>query len=401
MAVQGAYRSIFAVRRSAAASRGRLQQLANAAALSLVSASLALTACSRGDGSWQGGHGGPVPVTVASVVEQTVAEQLHAIGSVQPYSTVAIKARVGGQLTSVSFSEGQAVKQGDVLFTIDARPFQADLQQAQANLVRDQAKARQAEQEDRRWDYMAKRGLASPERYEQAQADAQALRAAVDADKAALQSARLNVEYCTIRSPIDGRTGSLILHRGNLVKANADQPLVVVNQLRPVYVDFSVPEKELTEIRRQMAIGALPVQATIPAPQAHPVSGVINFIDNEVDRSTGTIRLKGLFENRDERLWPGQFVDVTLTLAERPHSLLVPSHAVQTGQEGQYVYVVGLGTTAELRPVVVGDVTDGKTIVERGLKRGETVVTDGQLRLFPGAKVQIKGGLDGKRPSAS
>lgn len=342
-----------------------------------------------------------MPVTVAPVVEQTVAKQLNAIGSVRPYSTVSIKARVGGQITSVNFSEGQAVRQGEVLFTIDPRPFEADLEQARANLARDQAKARQAEEEDRRWAYMAKQGLASPERYEQVHADAAALRAAVEADQAALQSARLNLEYCTIRSPIDGRTGSLILHRGDLIKANDDRSLVVINQLHPVNVDFSVPEKYLAEIRRQMATGKLPVQAIVPGQEARTAIGVISFVDNEVDRTTGTIRLKGLFENRDERLWPGQFVDVTLTLAQRPHALLVPSHAVQTGQHGQYVYVVGPGMKAEPRPVVIGDARDGKTIVERGLKRGETVVTDGQLRLVPGARVQIKRGLDGSSNGAS
>jgi multidrug efflux system membrane fusion protein len=240
-------------------------------------------------------------------------------------------------------------------------------------------------------------GVGSREQSDQAHATAQALRATVMADQAAEQTAMLNLEYTEIRSPIDGRTGNLMLHPGNLVKGNdSSSAIVVINQIKPIYVDFSVPEKDLDEVRRymnghQLAVEARPRSREI---QAAPESGTLSFIDNAVNANTGTFELKGLFANQTERLWPGQFVDVILTLSEMPDTILVPSQAVQTGQDGSFVFVVGQDMSAKARPVVVGDSLEGQTVIKSGLKAGETVVTDGQLRLFPGAKVKVKSGLD-------
>jgi membrane fusion protein, multidrug efflux system len=337
-----------------------------------------------------------VPVTVASAVQEPVAHELHEIGTVEAYSTVNVKAQITGQVISVHFREGQDVKKGDLLFTIDPRPFKAELDRARANLASDEAKLKQAEDEERRWAELLKEGIGSQEQYDSTHATAGALRAAVDADKAAVRTAQLNLGYCTIASPIDGRTGTLVLHAGNIVKANDDKPMVTINQVRPVYVDFSVPEKDLGEIRRQMGSHRLEVDVTLPGQKQSPVRGDLSFIDNTVNTTTGTIALKGLFHNQDERLWPGQFVDVSLKLGELPNAVLVPSQAVQMGQEGTYLFVVGHDMKAEIRKVVTGESFGDKIVIERGLKAGETVVTDGQLRLFPGAKVKVKQSRDGR-----
>ena len=235
--------------------------------------------------------------------------------------------------------------------------------------------------------------MGSRQQYDQALATSDALKASVAADAATVQSAQLSLAYTSIRSPIDGRTGGLIVHAGNLVKANADTFMVVINQIQPVYVDFSLPEQSLAEVRRYMAERKLAVEVAIPGEQGDAEHGELSFVDNSVDAKTGTIELKGLFANDTERLWPGQFVDATLVLDERPNTILIPSQAVQTGQEGSYVYVVDSGMKVETRPIVIGDAMDGETVIERGLKAGETVVTDGQLRLLPGSKVTIKSGL--------
>ncbi len=352
-----------------------------------------LAGCSHGE---SGGYGAfskeAVPVVAAIAVQEPVATELREIGSVEAYATVSIKSKVEGELTEVHFAEGQDVKAGDALFTIDPRPFQAELDRAKANLDSDLAKVKQARAEERRWSYMLQRGIASAERYDQARADADSLEAAVEADKAALRTAQLNLDYCTISSPIDGRTGVLVLHRGNLVKADADTALVVINQLKPIYVDFSVPEKELATIRAHAETGELQVVAQVPG-LSEPERGVLSFIDNQVDKTTGTIQLKGKFTNQDLRLWPGQFVSVALRLGERLDAILVPSQAVETGQDGQYLYVVKSDLKVEMRKVVAGDAIDGKTVIERGLKPGERVVTDGQLRLIPGVTVRLRPAL--------
>jgi multidrug efflux system membrane fusion protein len=333
---------------------------------------------------------GPVvPVTVAQVALKTVPVEVHAIGNVEAYSTVSVKAQVEGVIEKAYFKEGQDVKEGDLLFTIDARPFKATLQQAEANLARDQAQLENANAQSERYEKLYADGIVSKEQYDTFRTNADALAAAVRADQAAIEKAKIDLDYCTIRSPMEGRTGSLLVHPGNLVKSN-DTVLVVINQISPIYVSFSVPEQNLAEVRRHMAAGGLPVNATIPDDTQRPSEGTLTFIDNSVDTSTGTIRLKGTFLNRDHRLWPGQFVNAALRLSTQANAVVVPNQAVQTGQNGYFAYVVKSDMSAELRPIVPGNQVGGETVIEKGLQPGDTVVTDGQLMLFPGAKVEVK-----------
>ncbi len=354
--------------------------------------------CSKSGPDAGGGFmSGPVPVLIAQAVRKTVPIQLHAIGTVEAYSTVSVRSQIDGKIAEIHFHEGEDVKKGDLLVTIDPRPLEAVLHQAQANLARDRAQLAQAVNDEKRYGYLLEQGVGSREQYDQAHATAQALRATAMADQAAEQTAKINLEYTEIRSPIDGRTGNLMLHPGNLVKANdSASAIVVINQIKPIYVDFNVPEKDLDEVRRdmtghQLAVLVRPRSREL---QAASESGTLSFIDNAVNANTGTFELKGLFANETERLWPGQFVNVTLTLCELPDTILVPSQAVQTGQDGSFVFVVERDMSAKAHPVVVGDSLEGQTVIKSGLKGGETVVTDGQLRLFPGAKVKIKSGLD-------
>ncbi len=337
----------------------------------------------------------PVPVLVARVVEKTVPVEVRAIGTVEAYSTVSIKSQVSGEVTQVHFREGQDVRKGQLLFTIDRRPFDAALHQAEANLARDQAQEALAEVQARRYNRLFQEGVSAKEQADQMQANAEALKAAVLADKAAVEYAKLQLAYCFIYSPIDGRTGSLMVHVGNLVKANDVPVLVVINQITPIYVDFSPPEDVLPQVKRYMTLGRLRVEAFSPDEPRHRDAGYLSFVDNAVDNTTGTVRLKGTFENTDYRLWPGEFVNVVLTLAEQPNALLVPSQAVQTGQGGQFVFVVKSDQTVESRPVVVSRILEGNAIVDRGVSLGEVVVTDGQLGLVSGARVQIKTGSQG------
>jgi multidrug efflux system membrane fusion protein len=351
-----------------------------------------LTGCS-GNGA-AGKSGQPalsmtVPVTVGSVVRRTVPVDLTAIGNVEAYSTVSIKSQVEGQLQRVYFQEGQDVKKGDLLFTIDSRPFQAALKQAEANLAKDTAQASHTRLDSERYLKLSQDGIASREQYDEARTNAEALEASVRADKAAVENAEVQLGYCTIRSPLDGRTGTLIVHPGNVVKAN-DLTLVVINQIRPVYVSFSVPERYLAQIKAHMVSRVLAVKATIPGDEARPLEGTLTFVDNAVDSVTGTLHLKGTFANSERRLWPGQFVNVVLTLGEQTRAVVVPNQALQTGQQGQYVFVVKPDLSVDLRPVVAGMTAGGDTVIEKGLQPGDRVVTDGQLLLSPGAKVEIK-----------
>jgi membrane fusion protein, multidrug efflux system len=361
--------------------------------LACAAAIVAAAGCSHGSGDQSYEGHDAVPVLVAKAVQKTIAVKAHAIGRVEAYSTVDVKSQINGEVTEVHFRQGQDVKKGDVLFTIDPRPFEAALHQAEANLAKDRAQEQQALADEQRYSFLLKQGVGSQQQYDQAHANAEALRATVAADAAEVQTAKLNLAYTVITSPIDGRTGDLLLHQGNLVKANADTGMVVINQIKPVYVDFSLPEQQLAEVRSAMSERKLEVQVSIPGQQGPLESGELAFIDNTVDPKTGTIELKGLFTNDGERLWPGQFVDATLILSERPNAILVPSQAVQTGQDGSYVFVVDRGMKVATRPIVVGTSSDGETVIERGLKAGDTVVTDGQLRLVPGARVTIKHGL--------
>jgi multidrug efflux system membrane fusion protein len=326
---------------------------------------------------------------VADVRQKTVPVEVHAIGNVEAYSTVSVKSQVEGIIEGVHFTEGQDVRQGDLLFTIDFRPFETALRQAEANLARDIALEKNAQAQAERYTKLFEAGIVSQEQYDQFRTSAESYEAAVRADKAAVERAKLELGYCTIRSPLAGRTGRLIVHQGNLVKANADTPLVVINQISPIYVNFSVPEENLSTIRKYGAAGKLRVEAAAPdVPQ--PAEGLLTFVDNTVDNTTGTVKLKGTFENRDRRLWPGQFVNVKLKLTTQPNAIVVPSQAVQSGQAGQYVFVVKPDLTAESRLVIVSRSVDGESVVEKGLQPDERVVVDGQLRLAPGMKVEIK-----------
>jgi multidrug efflux system membrane fusion protein len=332
---------------------------------------------------------GSIPVIVGTAIQKTVPVQLRAIGNVQAYSTVTVKSKVGGELVRVHFTEGQDVRKGDVLFTIDPRPYEAALKQAEANLERDLAQAKHAREDARRYESLIQKGVVPQQQYDKFRTDADALEATVLADRAAVENAKIQLGYCSIHSPIDGRTGSIIVHQGNHIKAE-DINLVVINQIIPIDVTFSVPEQYLSEIKKFMASGKLQVEALVPMNEEKPERGVITFIDNAVDTTTGTIRLKGTFANREKKLWPGQFVNVMLILTTEPNAIVVPSEAIQTGQQGQYVFVVKQDLTVESRPVVTGRTVDTETVVHKGLNRDEKVVTDGQLLLYPGARVEIK-----------
>lgn len=337
----------------------------------------------------------PVPVRVAKVAQQTVPVSVAAIGNVEAYSTVSIKAQVSGQLNTVLFRQGQDVKKDNVLFEIDRRPFEAALAQAEGNLARDRAQAQNAKVQAERYAKLFAEGVAPREQYDSMTANAQALEAAVRADEAAVEKARLDLQYCTIRSPIDARTGDLMVYPGNLVKANDVPILVVLNQITPIYVNFAVPEQYLADVKKYMTRGRLKVGAMIPDDPQHPEQGTLTFVDNTVDATTGTIKLKATFTNLQRRLWPGQFVNVTLILTEQPNAVVVPAPALQTGQSGTFVFVVKTDQTVESRSVTPGRTVQGLTIIEKGLAPGEVVVTDGQLRLVPGAKIQVKDGPAG------
>ena len=330
-----------------------------------------------------------VPVTVESVIQQAVPVQIHGIGNVEAYSSVSIKSRVSGELTRVYFREGQDINKGDMLFTIDSAPFKTALESAQANLAKDTALAKKAEEDVRRYTELYRDELVSRSQYEQIFSTAEALKATIEGDKAAVENARLQLNYCSISAPISGRTGSLLVNEGSLIKANDDKPMVVINQMQPIYVSFSIPEKNLPEIKKYMAGGKLKVEAFISDEDKNPEEGALTFIDNTVDVATGTIKLKATFGNKGKRLWPGQFVNLIITLATQPEAIVVPSQAVQTGQQGQFVFVIK-DNAAELRPVTAGIKYEDLTVIEKGLAPGEQVVTDGQMRLMPGAKVEIK-----------
>ncbi|MCX5918227.1 MAG: efflux RND transporter periplasmic adaptor subunit [Deltaproteobacteria bacterium] len=392
---------------------------------------------------------------MATVIQKDIPVQLRVIGKVEAYSGVSIRALVEGELWKVYFKEGQDVQKDNLLLSIDPRPFEAALRKAEANLERDQAlvqqaeanltrdlaqvtqaeanlaknlaQAKNAEEQAKRYAFLAEKGYVAKEQYDQVRTNSESFAAMVQADKAAIENAqatlradhaalenaravvrgsraavetaRIQLGYCSIRAPISGRTGSLLVQQGNIIKAN-DLPIVLINQITPIYVTFAVPEQNLPEIKKHMMAGALKTEAVIPGDEKPPEQGILTFVDNAVDTATGTIKLKGTFGNQEKRLWPGQFVDVILTLTTRPNAILVPSQAIQTGQEGPYVFVVKPDLTVESRPVAVDRSLDDLTVVAKGLQPGETVVTIGQLRLVAGGKVEIKkdSGERGKLP---
>jgi membrane fusion protein, multidrug efflux system len=335
-----------------------------------------------------------VPVTVAKAVQKTVPINLTAIGTAEAFSTVSIKSQVNAILEQVHFKQGDFVKKGDLLFTLDARPFQSSLAQAQANLARDKAQEELNQVQATRYEKLFAAGVAPKEQYDQMRANADAQQALVHADEAAVESAKLQLQYCTIYSPVDGRTGALQVYPGNLVKENDVPVLVVINEISPIFVDFAVPEQYLGVVKKYMTGGRLQIQST-PYGDTVPETGYLTFVDNNVDNTTGTIKLKGTFPNGDHRLWPGQFSTVSLRLAEEEKATVVPSQAVQTGASGDFIFVVQSDNTAESRPVKVARQIGGESVISSGITPGETVVTDGQLRLIPGIKVEVKGNSQG------
>jgi multidrug efflux system membrane fusion protein len=330
----------------------------------------------------------PVPVLAAVAERRAVPYTIEANGTVEPLQTVAVESQVGGVLLRVGFKEGDEVRPGQVLFQIDPAPYRAALQQAQGMLARDAAQLVAANEDARRFDALAQKEYVTTQQAEQARATAASLQATVQADSAAVQSARINLQNATIRSPIAGKAGSLLVRPGNLVRANSGTPLVTVNRIHPILVRFAVPATQLDQIRRYRG-KPLVVHAT-PAGGTTASTGTLSFIDNAVDSATGTLLLKGSFDNPDGALWPGQFVKVALELYVQPDALVVPSTAVVAGQQGSYVFIVKPDRTTEIRNVRVARPAGDVTVLEGGLEAGEQVVTEGQLRLTAGAKVMIK-----------
>src|SRR6059058_3657152 len=352
-------------------------------------AAIALSGCSPGEaqssnappagGGRGGGQNAAVPVTVGKAIQKSMPITIQGIGTVIAASTVSVRAQITGEMMSVNFKEGEDVEQGQVLVTLDKRPFEAALQQAQATLEKDTAQAANA------------RAQAAREQVDTMRTQATALEATVAADRANIETATVQLTYATIKSPMSGRTGLLQVHPGNLIRAQDTNPIVTINKITPVYVSFSVPEAQLPALKRFIAAqGTLPATAIAPTESGTPSSGRMNFIDNAVDPTTGTIRVKGTFPNEDRRLWPGQFVNVTVRLTSDPKALVVPSAAVQTGQQGTFVFVVKPDQTVELRMVAVARIAGDETVLASGVSPGDTVVTDGHLRLVPGSRISVK-----------
>lgn len=365
-----------------------------------------LGSCSRqspGEERAKPGAGKPVPVTVATVVRKSLPVELRTFGTVEPSAIVAIRAELGEILETVHIRKGQKLNKGDLLFTIDPRPFRAVLEQAKANLARDMAQAANAKREAERELSLLKKSLSSEQDYEKAKTTAEAMEAVVSADRAAVNAAELQVEHCFIRSPVDGVAGNVLVDQGNLLKIT-DMVLVIINRIRPVEVSFSIPQADLPAVRRYMADANLPVQAVIPREENDPEKGDLTFVDNAVDKTTGTIQLRGTFANLRERLWPGQYVQVTLKLTTQNDAITAPTRAVQTGRDGKYVFVIKPDGTAEFRPIVPGRTAGLETVVAKGLLEGERVVTDGHLRLVNGARVEVqgeRGGRAGTQPASA
>lgn len=329
-----------------------------------------------------------VPVRVGMVVRKAVPLEIRNVGTIQPYVAVSVRAQVTGEIMRVHFREGDELKKGELLFSIDPRPYEAALAQSEAALARDRAQMENARTDVQRYEDLVKKDYVTQQQYDGVKANAAATAATVRADQAAVERARLDVAYCSIRAPIDGRSGSILVQAGNVVKAN-DAALVTINQVAPIYLAFAVPERELPEIRRRQNAGSLAVEAQEPATGRLLARGALTFLDNTVDRATGTITLKATFPNTDRILWPGEFVNAVLTLATEQDAIVAPTGAVQNGQQGTFAYVVKADRTVESRPVTVArSAADGLVIAE-GLTAGETVVTDGQLRLSPGVRIEV------------
>ena len=341
-----------------------------------------------GRGRGGGGTGQPVPVVAEKAVLKNMPIDVTAIGTVEAFATVSVRPQVTGPLLEARFKEGDFVRAGQVLFKIDPRPYQMDLDRARSTLIRNKAVAVNSRNQAERYKRLLAEGVVSPQEVDSVVSGAEANEATVNSDETAVRQAELNLDYCTIRAPLDGYTGKIMVQPGNLVRAS-DAALVVINQINPIYVTFAVPQQHLADVKRYMGQSRLRVTAAVPNDTGAPEQGTLNFVDNAVDPTTGTIRLRAEFQNGRNRLWPGLFVNAMLRLSERPNTLVVPSQAISTNQNGQFVYVVKSDNTVESRPVVTGVAIEGQTIIQDGLKAGETVVVDGQLRLVPGSRTEI------------
>jgi multidrug efflux system membrane fusion protein len=384
------------------------------AGLTVAAASLLLAGCSTPKAQTAGAPP-PVPVSVAIATQESLPVEISAVGAVEPSETVQVKSQIAGELMTVRFVEGSDVNKNDLLFEIDPRPYRealrqaeaalardtALLRQAEANLARDVAQAKFASADAARYEDLAKAGVVSRAQSDQSRSNADALRessragqaaiesarAAIESDRASIDRAKLDLSYCEIRSPISGRAGNVLVHAGNLVKGN-DTALVVINRIKPAFVTFAAPENRLGAIRQANRVRKVPVEVSFQNDPGNRARGVLSVIDNTADVNTGTIRLKATLQNETGLLWPGQFVNVTLLLDTLRNATVVPSEAVQPGQQGQFVYVVKPDKTVESRIVTLGSTIGRKVVVEKGVAPGETVVTDGQLRLFPGARIE-------------
>jgi membrane fusion protein, multidrug efflux system len=436
------------VRRRRPANSGWLQVCAPLACLCLTAL---LWGCSNGESnpgqSKNTAARNGVPVTIETAVRKSVPVQIRVIGTVQAYASVTLKSQLDAEVAQIHFSEGQAVKKGDLLFTLDRRPWEAALSQAEANLGRDRAQLQQAEAavaqtmaaekqaeanlardtaqfqnaaaQLRRYQGLMDEGAISKELFDQVRTNATALEATTQADQAALTNARASIQaaqatvenikaviradqamvenvrvqlsYTTIRAPMDGRAGNLLVRVGSAVKARDDTAqMLVLNQIHPIYVSFAVPEQYLPDIKKYLAARTIRVEAAPRGQDRPPAIGELTFVNNTVDAGTGTIQLKATFANPGDTLWPGQFVSVVLTLTSQADAVVIPSQAVQTGQQGQYVYVVRPDSTVELRLVTVGRRVGDVTVIEKGVADGDKVVTDGHLRLVSGTRVEVK-----------
>jgi multidrug efflux system membrane fusion protein len=336
-------------------------------------------------------------VTVARVIQKTMPVEVTAVGNVEAISTISIRAQVAGEVQNIPFKEGDFVKKGQVLLTIDPRPYEAALAQAKAALARDKATGTYNRAQAQRYKTLFDQGVIPAEQVDSFMSAADASDATVNADEAAVKTAELNLEYCTIESPIDGRTGAVMVKAGNLVKV-ADVPIVVINQVNPIYVNFTVPQQYWPDIKEDIERRALHVTVMIPQDAGRAVEGTLTFVDNIVDSTTGTIHLRGTFENPLNRLWPGLYVNVLLTLSQQPNAIVAPAQSIITTQQGSYVYVVKANNIVEQRTVVPSRTIENDTVVEKGLQPGEVIVIDGQVNLVPGAKIEVKNG--GPEPMA-
>lgn len=372
------------------------------ATISLFSALLLLTGCTDSPGTRQASSASgaiarpqntsAVPVVVARVERGSIPIQLHAIGTGQAFKTVSVESQVAGIVKEVDYRPGEFVRKGDLLVTLDDAPFRAALSQAQAALVRDQAQAQLSRVELQRYNQLYRDGVVSKEQYDQSEATSASAAAAVSADDAAIQTTKIQLSYCSIYAPISGVAGAQLVYPGATVTASSAPVLVVINQISPLYVTFSVPQQYLEEIKQSIARSRLPVQAT-PTGSAVPEIGYLSFVNNTVDANTGTIQLMGTFANSDHRLWPGQYSNTQLRLGEQRNVIVAPAQAIQTDQQGKFVFVVASNMTVEVRQVTAGQTVENETEILKGLAVGETVVTDGQVQLVPGSKVYFTKGL--------